>query len=149
MPAPTTWPDASDPDGDGPEDGLGRATEAPEGGVRARLRALPVVGHGYRFLVFGLGLLCIVVGLVAVVLPGPLTIPPILLGLWIWSTEFAWADRLFHAFHVKAKAAWKHTRAHPWTVGTVTVVGLAMMAGAVWAVRHFGVVSRLADAVGA
>ena len=25
----------------------------------------------------------------------PLTIPPVLIGLWIWSSEFQWAARIF------------------------------------------------------
>jgi hypothetical protein len=43
--------------------------------------------------VFLAGLLCIAAGVALSVLPGPLTIPPVLLGLWIWSTEFDWAQR--------------------------------------------------------
>lgn len=144
----TTWPDASDPDGDGPEDGLGFATNVPAGGRRARLRAIPVVGHAYRFLVFGLGLLCIAVGVAAAVLPGPLTIPPVLLGLYIWSTEFAWADRFFQAFLVKAKAAWEHAKAHPVPVGIITVLGLAMAVAAAWAIKHYAVHERVLDVIG-
>ena len=41
-----------------------------------------------RVVVFLAGLLLILAGLVLVVLPGPLTIPPILLGVWLWSLEF-------------------------------------------------------------
>jgi len=44
--------------------------------------------------VFAAGLLFIVARIALAVLPGPLTIPPVLLGLWIWSTEFEWAHRL-------------------------------------------------------
>jgi hypothetical protein len=35
-----------------------------------------------RVVLFAAGLLLIVTGLVLVVLPGPLTIPPVLAGLW-------------------------------------------------------------------
>ena len=41
-----------------------------------------------RVAVFVAGLLLIIIGLVLIVLPGPLTIPPILLGIWLWSREF-------------------------------------------------------------
>ena len=38
--------------------------------------------------IFVLGLLFILGGLALAVLPGPLTIPLVLLGLWVWSWEF-------------------------------------------------------------
>ena len=44
-----------------------------------------------RIVVFVAGLLLILLGLVLIVLPGPLTIPPILLGVWLWSREFEFA----------------------------------------------------------
>ena len=46
-----------------------------------------------RVVVFVVGLLLILLGLVLIVLPGPLTIPPILLGVWLWSREFEFARR--------------------------------------------------------
>ena len=46
-----------------------------------------------RVVVFVAGLLLILLGLVLIVLPGPLTIPPILLGVWLWSLEFEFARR--------------------------------------------------------
>ena len=44
-----------------------------------------------RVVLFVAGLLLILLGLALIVLPGPLTIPPILLGLWLWSLEFEFA----------------------------------------------------------
>ena len=55
-------------------------------------------------------------------LPGPLTIPPVLLGLWIWSTEFEWAHRFFRPFKEKGKDAWAHAKRHP-VSSTVLTVG--------------------------
>ena len=52
-------------------------------------------------------------GLALAVLPGPLTIPPVLIGLWIWSSEFAFAQRFFDAFKEKADEAWEQPSAHP------------------------------------
>jgi hypothetical protein len=82
------------------------------------------------------------------VLPGPLTIPPVLLGLWIWSTEFDWARRFFAAFRRKATAAWRHARQHPVSSLAVTVGGLAAAAVVFWAVGHFDLVDRAKSAVG-
>ncbi len=45
-------------------------------------------------------------GCVLVVLPGPLTIPPILLGVYLWSTEFAWAERLRDRAMAPGRKAW-------------------------------------------
>jgi len=56
---------------------------------RQRLRLFRRVG------IFLAGLICILIGFALVVLPGPLTIPPIVLGLYIWSKEFAFAERMF------------------------------------------------------
>ena len=44
-----------------------------------------------RVVLFVAGLLLILLGLALIVLPGPLTIPPILLGIWLWSLEFEFA----------------------------------------------------------
>jgi hypothetical protein len=52
----------------------------PKGGRRDRLRSNPATRVPYRIGVFVLGLLCILVGIGLAVLPGPLTIPPVLLG---------------------------------------------------------------------
>jgi hypothetical protein len=71
------------------------------------------------------------------VLSGPLTIPPILLGLYVWSTEFAWARRLFGVFRTKGRQAWKHARQHPLSAGAVTVGGLLAAAVVMWSVGHF------------
>src|SRR3712207_3554890 len=78
--------------------GLGAPTEVPHDSLRARLRAKPGIREVYRVVVFIAGLLCMAVGVALMALPGPLTIPPVLLGLWIWSTEFAFAERFFDKF---------------------------------------------------
>ena len=76
-----------------PDDGLGRPKEVPRGSLRERIRAKPGLAQVYRVGVFAAGLVCIAIGFALAVLPGPLTIPPVLLGLWIWSTEFRFAER--------------------------------------------------------
>jgi hypothetical protein len=115
---------------------------------RDRLRAKPGIGQAYRVAVFAAGLLCIALGLALAVLPGPLTIPPVLLGLWIWSTEFRFARRFFDAFKEKAREAWDNAKRHPRSSSAVTLGGLVGAGAAVWAVSHFELIARGQDAVG-
>jgi hypothetical protein len=93
--------------------------------VRDRLRRLPAgeaIVHGLVFLV---GAALIALGLALVVLPGPLTIPPILLGLAVWSLEFDFAQRWLDPWERRAQQAWEAAKARPWRTGLVSGVGLA------------------------
>jgi hypothetical protein len=130
------------------DDGLGRPVPVARPGRRERIRSKPGLGHAYRVGVFVAGLACIALGLALAVLPGPLTIPPVLLGLWIWSAEFAFAERFFDSFKRKAKEAWAHAKRHPASSAAVTVGGLALAGVALWAVGHFELVAKAKDAVG-
>jgi len=114
---------------------------------RSRIRQRSVLGPLWQGAVFLTGLLCIVAGVLLAVLPGPLTIPPILLGLYVWSTEFAWARRLFGVFRTKGRRAWKHARRHPLRAGALTVGGLLLAAVAMWTVGHFHLVAWVGDLV--
>ena len=129
------------------DDGLGRPEEVAPSDWRAKLRSKPGLREAYRVGVFVLGLLCIAAGVALAALPGPLTIPPVLLGLWIWSTEFRFAERLFDSFEDKARDAWVHAKAHPVSSTLVTVGGLAVAGVAFWAVSHFGLVDKAREAV--
>jgi hypothetical protein len=129
-------------------DALGGETPAPSGSFRARMRSRPGRRLAWRCGVFVVGLLCIAAGGVLVVLPGPLTIPPIVLGLWIWSTEFAWAHRFFAPAQEKGKAAWKHAKKHPVSSSLVTGGGLVMAGLVFWLVSHFHLVQRAKEYVG-
>lgn len=129
-------------------DALGGERPVERGSVRDRIRSKPGIGHGWRVGVFLAGLVCIAAGLALSVLPGPLTIPPVLLGLWIWSTEFEWAHRFFAAFQEKGKEAWAHAKRHPVSSSVLTVVGLVMAGVAIWAVAHFELVGRAKELVG-
>lgn len=131
-----------------PDDGLGPRTAVPRGGRRDRIRSKPGLAQAYRVGVFLAGLLFIVLGVALAVLPGPLTIPPVLLGLWIWSTEFRFAERLFESFKRKARDAWAHAKRHPRSSTAITVGGLAAAGVAMWAVVHFDLVANAKDAVG-
>ncbi len=121
---------------------LGEPRQVPEGGWRDRVRSKPGIGQAYRVGVFVAGLLFIAMGFALAVLPGPLTIPPVLLGLWIWSTEFRFAERFFTSFKRKAQEAWTHAKAHKVSSAAMTVGGLAAAGVAMWAVGHFELVDK-------
>jgi hypothetical protein len=130
------------------DDGLGTPAEVPKSSRRARIRSKPGLGHAYRIGVFVAGLLCIALGIGLAVLPGPLTIPPVLLGLWIWSTEFRFAERFFESFKEKGRNAWRHAKGHPVTSSVFTVGGLAAAVAVGWAVSHYELIDRAKSAVG-
>jgi uncharacterized membrane protein YbaN (DUF454 family) len=129
-------------------DGLGGPTPVEHGSWRDRIRSKPGLAQVWRVGVFVVGLLFVALGFALAVLPGPLTIPPVLIGLWIWSTEFAWARRLFNSFRRKADDAWRHAKQHPVSSAVITVGGLALAAAVFWAVGHFQLVDRAKTAVG-
>ncbi len=134
---------------DAPGEDAVAPAKVPRGSWRDRVRSKPGIGLAYRVGVFVAGLACIAVGFALAVFPGPLTIPPVLLGLWIWSTEFAWAARFFAAFKRKAQDAWRHAKQHPVSSAAVTLGGLAAAGAAFWAVGHFQLVDRAREALGA
>ena len=142
--APTRQPTPSS----GSDDGLGRPVDLPRGSWRERVRSKPGVGQAYRVGVFVVGLLFILLGFALAVLPGPLTIPPVLIGLWIWSTEFRFAQRFFDSFKRKAQEAWQHAKVHPVSSTAITASGLAAAGAAAWAVSHFDLVAKGQQAVG-
>jgi uncharacterized membrane protein YbaN (DUF454 family) len=95
-----------------------------------------------RVVVFVAGLLLIITGLVLIVLPGPLTIPPVVLGVWVWSREFEFARRWLRPVQRRGTAAWEQAKARPFHTGAVTLVGLAGAAVLVWAVLTHDLISR-------
>lgn len=97
---------------------------------------------------FVAGLLCILLGFALVVLPGPLTIPPIVLGFYIWSKEFAWAERLFDRAKEEFDEAWEAAKRKPVQSSIITVGGLVLGGVLIWAVLHFHLIAKLKDAVG-
>jgi uncharacterized membrane protein YbaN (DUF454 family) len=129
-------------------DGLGRPIDVPHGSWRERVRSKPGLSQAYRVGVWVTGFLFIVLGFALAVLPGPLTIPAVLIGLWIWSTEFRFARRLFDSFKRKAHEAWRHANAHPVSSTAITVGGLAAAGTAAWAISHFQLVAKGQEAIG-
>ena len=116
-------------------------------GVRAKIHSKRSLRHPYRVGVFIAGLLFIAAGIALAALPGPLTIPPVLFGLWIWSTEFQFAERLFESFKEKGRAAWEHARRHPVASALATGGGLVAAAAAFWAVGHYQLVDRARELI--
>jgi hypothetical protein len=115
---------------------------------RDHVRSRRGLSHVWRVTVFLAGLILILGGFALAVLPGPLTIPPVLLGLWLWSTEFAWAHRFFQPFKKKGQQAWEHSKRHPFMDVSITVAGLVAAGVAIWAVEHYSLVDRGKDLVG-
>jgi hypothetical protein len=117
-------------------------------GWRARLRRTRAGTIALRLLVFVTGLLFVLLGGVLIVLPGPLTIPPVLLGVYIWSTEFFWAERLRDRAEEQARQAWEAAKQRPVHAALVTGGGIALAISAVVLVRKYDVVDRVLGAFG-
>ena len=117
-------------------------------GWRAALRRTPAGALLLKGLVFTLGLAFVVLGCVLIVAPGPLTIPPILLGLWIWSTEFAWADRQLDRAKASARVAWADAQRRPVVSGVVTGGGLVVLGVGLWLIARYELVARAREVVG-
>lgn len=126
----------------------GRAARAERTGWRARVRRTHAGALLLKVGASVLGLLFIALGLAAAVLPGPLTIPPMLLGLYILASEFDWADRLLQRAKKSAQEAWHKARKRPVTSAVTTVGGLVLAGVAIWAVGHYSLVDRARTAVG-
>lgn len=126
----------------------GRAGRIPQTGWRARLRRTRGGSLALKTMVFLLGLVFIGIGAAAVVLPGPLTIPPMLLGLWIWASEFEWADALFQRAKKSGLEAWEQAKKRPLLSAVSTVGGLVAVGALLWAASHYGWVDSARDAVG-
>lgn len=126
----------------------GRADRARQTGWRAGLRRTPGGALFLQAAVFVLGALFILLGLAALVLPGPLTIPPVLLGLYVWSSEFDWADRLLARARERGVEALAAARRRPISSAVTTVGGLVAAGGLIWAAGHYHLVARAQHAVG-
>jgi hypothetical protein len=110
---------------------------------QAVLRRTPGGALLLKGVVLVVGLAFILLGLALVALPGPLTIPPILLGLWIWSTEFRWADRLLDRAKASAQQASQEARRRPVLTGLVTGGGLAALGVGIYLATRYSLVDRL------
>jgi hypothetical protein len=117
-------------------------------GWRARVRSTAVGAVLLKVVVFLVGAVFIAIGAVLIVLPGPLTIPPVLLGVYIWSTEFAWAERWRARAAVQARIAWEAARKRPVRSAGVTLGGILLLIGGVVVARRYDVVDRVLGSFG-
>jgi uncharacterized membrane protein YbaN (DUF454 family) len=101
-----------------------------------------------RIGLFFAGLLLIVLGLVLIVLPGPLTIPPILLGLWLWSLEFEFARRWLRPVRARGSETWAAAKDKPVHTTVVTVLGLVGAGFAIWMALRYDLLARGRELVG-
>ncbi|HEX4685895.1 MAG TPA: PGPGW domain-containing protein [Nocardioides sp.] len=101
-----------------------------------------------RIVLFVAGLLLIIMGLVLIVLPGPLTIPPILLGVWLWSLEFEFARHWLRPIRTRGGAAWAQAKEKPVHTTVVTTLGLIGAAFLVWAAFRYDLIDRGRDIAG-
>ena len=120
----------------------------PAAAWKTALRRTPGGASAVKAIVFVVGLLFILLGIALAAFPGPLTIPPILVGLYIWSTEFAWAVRLLDRAKRSAREAWEKAKARPVLTGLVTVSGLIALGAGVYLVGKYDLVARAKELVG-
>ena len=117
-------------------------------GWKAVVRRTPGGALIVKAVVLVVGLAFILLGVALIALPGPLTIPPILLGLWIWSTEFRWADRQFHRAKDSAHRALEEARRRPVMTGLATGSGIVALAVGIYASTRYELVDRVLVLVG-
>ncbi len=115
---------------------------------KSAVRRTPGGSGAVKAVVFVAGLLFILLGLALAALPGPLTIPPILVGLYIWSTEFAWAERLLDRAKRSAREAWERAKRRPVITGVVTASGLVAFGVGLWLTLKYDLVQRAKELVG-
>ena len=115
---------------------------------KAAVRRTPGGRSAVKAIVFLSGLFFILLGLALAALPGPLTIPPILLGVYIWSTEFAWAERLLERARRSAQEAWEQAKRRPVVTGLVTVSGIVAFAVGVWLTWEYDLIQRAKEILG-
>lgn len=101
-----------------------------------------------KVVVFLLGLVFVLLGVALIALPGPLTIPPILIGVWIWSSEFRWADRLLERAKASAVEAWEQAKRRPVTSALITGGGIVAVVVGVYVANRYDLLDQAMEAVG-
>ena len=105
---------------------------APGVRVLERIRATPTGRLSLKIAIGVLGTLVVAVGVVLIPFPGP-GWAVVILGLAIWSLEFAWAQNLldFTRRHVRNWSHWIARQSVP-VRALIGVVGLIFVAAIVW-----------------
>lgn len=113
---------------------------------RAKIRANPQSHLIYRWAVFAVGLVVVVIGLILVPLPGPGWLI-VILGLLVWASEFDRAQRLLEFVRDRLRRwnAWVQSK--HWIVGaTLGLVTFAFVLAVVWVIaKQSGSVSLLPE----
>jgi hypothetical protein len=112
-----------------------------------RLRRLPAGDLMVKVGVFALGAAFIALGLALSVLPGPFTIPPILVGLLIWALEFEFAQGWLDRAQAHARETWAAARAHPYRAGLVTGSGIALLVAGLLLALRWNLLERAGDVI--
>lgn len=115
---------------------------------RRKIRSNPHTHLIYRVAVGVLGLVIVVVGLIMVPFPGPGWVV-VFIGLAVWATEFAWAQRLLRRARSTVEAWTELLKPQPWWVKTLALLAtLAGVAAFFWLLFLVsGVPSLLPDTV--
>lgn len=113
--------------------------------LRERVRKLPAGDLLVRWGIFVLGAVFIAIGFALIALPGPLTIPPVLLGLAIWALEFEFAQAWLDRAKVPARKAWSEAVLHPWRTGFVSAAGMALALVAAVVAAQYDLFGRARD----
>ena len=102
--------------------------EVPKGGLKKLklpyIDKLPVEVR--RVVVFVVGFSIVVLGVALAILPGPFTIPLLILGFAVLASEFMWAEKLFTKALNGAKDAGKIIK-HPLVLAFIIVVAVALV----------------------
>lgn len=115
--------------------------------LRAKVRRLPAGDLLVRVGIFLLGGAFIALGFALIALPGPLTIPPVLLGLAIWSLEFEFAHTWLERAKVPARKAWYEAKLHPWRTGIVSGGGMVLAVVAAVLAERYGLIDHARNLV--
>ena len=103
---------------------------------RRRIRSRPTWLAVYRGVVFTLGLVLVVGGLVLVPLPGPGWLI-VILGIAVWASEFEPAARLLDFVKARVRAWEEWLRPKPWWVKALVALGTCVVvACALWLVMQ-------------
>jgi uncharacterized protein (TIGR02611 family) len=101
---------------------------------RRRIRANAHSLRIYRGVVFAVGLVLVLGGLVLVPLPGPGWLI-VILGIAVWASEFEPAARLLDFVKARVRAWERWASAQAWWVKGLLALGCALVvAGAIWLV---------------
>ena len=86
------------------------------------------------------GLLLILVGAAMWLLSLLLALPPIFVGLWVWSREFQWHTGCSARSCGRAGSLWSRVKSRPVRWAAITLGGVGVACAGYWAWGHYGLV---------